>query len=109
LETFNFVENLKRIKEKVKPWDFQKRQNEDKELKKIESKLQSLSEEEGGGYATLVCNISIFHLENRRNKLLKEKEESLRLKSKATWLTSGDENTIFFQSFSKGKRSVNTI
>jgi hypothetical protein len=47
--TFHFVENLKRIKEKVKPWDFQKRQNEDKELKEIESELQSFSEEEGGG------------------------------------------------------------
>jgi hypothetical protein len=31
--TFHFAENLKRIKEKLKPWDFQKRQNEDKELK----------------------------------------------------------------------------
>jgi hypothetical protein len=50
---FHFVENLKRIKEKVKPWVFQKRQNEDKELKQIESELQSFFEEEGGGFPHL--------------------------------------------------------
>jgi hypothetical protein len=30
--TFQFTENMKRIKEVVKPWDFQKRKNEEKEL-----------------------------------------------------------------------------
>jgi hypothetical protein len=43
--TFQFVENMKRIKEMVKPWDFQKRKNEDKELKDIELELQRFLEE----------------------------------------------------------------
>jgi hypothetical protein len=112
--TFQLVENMKRIKEKVKPWAFQKRQNEDKELKQIESELQRLSEEEGGGgggggVSTPESKITLLHLEKRRNKLLKEKEESWRLKSRAIWLASGDENTKFFQAFAKGRRNVNTI
>jgi hypothetical protein len=46
---FHFADNLKRIKEKVKIWAFQKRQSEDQELKDIETTLQRISEEEGGG------------------------------------------------------------
>jgi len=38
-----------------------------------------------------------------------DKEESWRLKSRATWLESGDENTKLFQSFTKGRRCSNTI
>jgi hypothetical protein len=38
-----------------------------------------------------------------------DKEESWRLKSRATWLESGDENTKLFQSFAKGRRCANTI
>jgi hypothetical protein len=79
------------------------------ELKEIESQLQRIYEEEGGGYATPEAKISLIRLEERRNKLLKDKEEMWRLKSRATWLASGDENTKFFQAFSKGRRCANTI
>lgn len=41
--------------------------------------------------------------------MLKEKEETWRLKSKAIWLESGDENTKFFQAYAKGRKNVNTI
>jgi hypothetical protein len=46
--TFQFVDNLKKIKEKVKIWDFQKRQREDQELKTIEEALKRIYEEDGG-------------------------------------------------------------
>lgn len=61
----------------------------------------------GGGYLTIESKDSLHQLhrlEERRNKLLKEKEETWRLKSRAIWLESGDENTKFFQSFAKGRR-----
>ena len=48
-------------------------------------------------------------MEERRNRLIKEKEEMWRLKSRAIWLKSGDENTKKFQAYAKGRKCSNTI
>jgi hypothetical protein len=45
-------------------------------------------------------------LEETRNKLLKEKEESWRLKNIVIRLASGDDNTKFFQAYEKGRRCL---
>ena len=44
---FQFTENLRRNKDVVKPWDIQKRKQEDKELKEIKFKLKNLFDDEG--------------------------------------------------------------
>lgn len=48
-------------------------------------------------------------MQKRQNQILLDKEEERRLKSKAIWLKSGDENTSFFHNYAKGRKSVNTI
>ena len=42
-------------------------------------------------------------------KKLKEQEEVWRLKSRAIWLKSGDENTKKFQAYARGRKGANTI
>jgi hypothetical protein len=51
----------------------------------------------------------MLKLEERRNRLIKEKEKTWRLKSRAIWLKSGDEYTKKFQAFEKGRKFSNTI
>lgn len=48
-------------------------------------------------------------MEKRRRKLLEEKEETWKLKSRAIWLSCGDENTKLFQVYARGRKPANTI
>jgi hypothetical protein len=66
-------------------------------------------EEEGEILSTTESKLRLLQLEKRRIILLKEKEETWILKSIATWLESGEENTKFFQAYSKGRKHINTI
>jgi len=75
----------------------------------LELQLKLFSEEEGGCYDSTNAKLNLLKLEERRNKLLKEKEETWRLKSRATWLKSGDENNFFFQDYEKGMKCSNSI
>ena len=58
---------------------------------------------------TQVDKDTLIRLEGRRNTLLLEKEETWRLKSRATWAECGDENTKFFHAFARGRKAQNTI
>ena len=66
-------------------------------------------EEEGEISSSTESKLRLLQLEKRRIKLIKEKEESWRLKRRDTWLDSGDENIKFFQSYAKGRENINTI
>ena len=51
----------------------------------------------------------LIHLETEKAKLLRQQEESWRLKSRAIWLKVRDDNTKFFQQCEKGRRCINII
>eukprot|EP00253_Pinus_taeda_P004657 PITA_04657 len=108
-KSFLFMENLKRLKKITISWakERQKKQNED--LLKIREELKSLESIEADGYSSQASKDRILSLEKAQNQILLAKEEDWRLKSKAIWLKSGDENTSFFHNYAKGRKYSNTI
>eukprot|EP00253_Pinus_taeda_P024113 PITA_24113 len=106
---FLFMENLKRLKIATKSWakERQKIQNED--LTKIREELKSLESMEADGYSSQSSKDRILNLEKSHTQILLAKEKEWRLKSRATWLKAGDENTRFFHNYAKGRKSSNTI
>lgn len=61
------------------------------------------------GFISEESKIQLVSLENRKIKILQEKEEQWRMKSRAIWLQAGDGNTKFFHNFANGRKATNTI
>ena len=50
-----------------------------------------------------------IRIEVVKSKILQEKEELWRLKSRAIWLKAGDSNTKYFHNLANGRKASNTI
>lgn len=103
------VKKLKHLKEEVILWKKDKKKALHKELSNLEEIIQSFFDK---NLAQIFTNIELEQLtllKKRKENILKIKEETTRLKSRAIWLNNGDKNTRFFHKFTEGRRKVNTI
>jgi len=109
LTTVQFMDNLKKIKNLVIPWEKTKQKEEEKELKSIEDQLEAIYQDFEFGFSTEVSREFLRNLVEKRMKILADKEVTWRLKRREIWLENGYENTKFFHAFAKGQKVANII
>eukprot|EP00253_Pinus_taeda_P031311 PITA_31311 len=104
-----FYRNLSQIKHISIKWAKEKQNHDSAQLIQIEADLTSLTDDRGLGFISAVDKCRLIDLENKKAKILKEREESIRLRSWAIWIQAGDDNTKFFHNFAKCRKVSNTI
>eukprot|EP00253_Pinus_taeda_P031782 PITA_31782 len=104
-----FCRNLSEIKHISIKWAKEKQNRDVAQLIQIEADLTSLTDDRGFGFISAVDKCRLIELENQKSKILKEREESIRLRSRALWIQAGDDNTEFFHNFAKCRKVSNTI
>eukprot|EP00253_Pinus_taeda_P016222 PITA_16222 len=104
-----FLENLKRPKKATIDWAKARKVSQNEALSKIDAELRALEEPEADGYVNQESKDKVLMLEKQRSKILLDREEEWRLKSRAIWLKAEYENTKFFHNYAKGRKNANTI
>ena len=92
----HFVDNIKHLKEVSISWSVKQKKHADKELVEIEQLLVDSFNKPGYGFLSEDDKTLLSSLESHRRKILLEREQEVRQKSRAIWLLCGDENNLFF-------------
>eukprot|EP00253_Pinus_taeda_P016512 PITA_16512 len=104
-----FIQNLIALSKMSKLWAHNKRTQEDQTLCKIEADIVTFENNLGDIYSSEEHKDRMVSHYAERAKILKEKEESWPLRSRAIWMLEGDENTKFYHKFANGRKAINTI
>jgi len=104
-----FSEKLRLLKCEVKLWARERKKQDEKELCSIEDDMANIFTKNPLGLYTKEDKVLLSALEDKKIDILKREEEAWRLKSRAIWVRSGDQNTAFFQRYANFRRVNNTV
>eukprot|EP00253_Pinus_taeda_P033090 PITA_33090 len=107
--TEGFIRKLTKLKRISKHWAHQKRIRDDQTLKEAERIITSYDDSSDGIFPNQESKEHYTSLVTKRSQILKEREESWRLRSRAIWLIEGDDNTKLYHKFANGRKAINTI
>eukprot|EP00253_Pinus_taeda_P031908 PITA_31908 len=74
-----------------------------------EKVIAEFEESSTGTFPSPEKKVEYTSLISKRSQILKEREESWRLRSRAIWLLEGDANTKYYHKFANGWKIINTI
>eukprot|EP00253_Pinus_taeda_P030342 PITA_30342 len=103
------IRKLTELKRISRIWAHQKRKNVDNFLREAELAIATYEDTSNGTFLSQETKDLYTSLVTKSSQILKEREESWRLRSREIWLTKGDNNTKFFHKFSNGRKAINTI
>ena len=104
-----FCYNLSQLKHLSINWSKEKYKRDDHSLSEIESELSDIMDDRNKGFTFASEKSHLIELEKHKERILMEREETWRLKSRAIWLQAEDDNMKFFQNYAKGRKVSNTI
>eukprot|EP00253_Pinus_taeda_P025504 PITA_25504 len=104
-----FVRKLTDLKHLTKNWAHQKRIQDNLTLEEAEKVIAEFKESSIGTFPSPEKKVEYTSLISKRSQILKEREESWRLRSRAIWLLEGDANTKYYHKFANGRKIINTI
>lgn len=90
-------------------WEKKRKEAQEEKLKWLGEELDIWEIPEEDGYETLEKKEIIKKPEVERRKILLERKEQWRLKSREIWLSTGNEKSKFFHNYAKGRKNSNTI
>jgi hypothetical protein len=105
----SFLEIFIKIKSFTKWWVKKTFKGFDATLLCTENIIDKLYRDSPNVWFSEEIKVALATLEREKGRLLAWQEAKWRIKSRATWLKEGDENTKFFQSHAKRRKEQNTI
>jgi hypothetical protein len=103
------VWKLQVLKQKSKRWFMDLKLEQASQLIDLESNIKELNLKAAQSTLSEADSASLSELELIRSSILRDQEKAWRLRSRATWLKSGDSNTKYFHNLANFNRSKKSI